>query len=74
MFWDCLLVGLYFGYCPGSRTVYLLDITGGFPKSGVPFLGGRYIKDYNILESILGSLYLGNEQLYRALNMAPIIP
>ena len=27
---------------------------GGFPKLGVPFLGGPYNKDYSILGSILG--------------------
>ena len=31
----------------------------GFPKLGVPFLGGPHNKDYSILGSILGSPYFG---------------
>ena len=31
---------------------------GGFPKLGLPF-GGPHNKDYRILESVLGSPYLG---------------
>ena len=32
---------------------------GGFPKLGVPFLGGHHNEGYSIVGSILGSPYLG---------------
>ena len=36
----------------------------GFPKLGVPFLGGPYNKDCNVLGSILGSPYNGKLPLW----------
>ena len=40
----------------------------GFPKLGIPFLGGTHYEDYDILKSILGPYFakeirLGNQAL-----------
>ena len=40
------------------RALFEGNLNGSFPKLGVRF-GGPHIKDYNTLESILGSPYLG---------------
>ena len=40
-------------------SVYLEPTFGGFPKLGVPFWGGPFIKDDSILGSMLGSPSFG---------------
>ena len=47
------------------------SLSSGFPKLGVPFLGGPYHEDY--LGSILGSPTLGTYQLRILAQVAPAL-